>query len=53
MEDQNNWNTIESDPGVFNEMVETIGVKDVQFKEIFSLEFDETFDRIKFEYTNT
>lgn len=32
------WSTIESDEGVFTSLVETLGVKDVQFEEIFTLD---------------
>ncbi|PFH56196.1 hypothetical protein XA68_16908 [Ophiocordyceps unilateralis] len=32
------WNTIESDAGVFTSLVENLGVKDVQFEELLTLE---------------
>ncbi|ELP87367.1 ubiquitin carboxyl-terminal hydrolase isozyme L5, putative [Entamoeba invadens IP1] len=42
-----NWNTIESDPGIFTEMVEKLGCPNIQFKELYSLDDIETLDRIK------
>lgn len=34
------WNTIESDAGVFTFLVESLGVKDVEFSELVSLDED-------------
>jgi len=43
--DQQNWCTIESDPGVFTELIESLGARDVMVEELFSLS-DEAFETI-------
>ena len=32
------WSTIESDPGLFTQLTEEFGVKNVEFTELFSLD---------------
>lgn len=41
------WNTIESDPGVFTEMIKNLQCEDIQFYEIYSFEDEEIFKRIE------
>ena len=45
--DDDGWCTIESDPGIFTSLVETLGVSNVEFTELWSLDDEALLQLVK------